>query len=41
VIIEDRLPGGYTLTSTSAYTEEKQNQTQDLFAVDELLLADP
>ena len=35
VIIEDRLPGGYTLTSTSAYTEEKQSQTQDLFAVDE------
>jgi iron complex outermembrane receptor protein len=34
VIIEDRLPGGYTLTSTSAYTDEKQNQTQDLFAVD-------
>jgi iron complex outermembrane receptor protein len=35
VIIEDRLPGGYTLTSTSAYSEEKQNQTQDLFAVNE------
>ena len=35
VTIEDRLPGGYTLTSTSAYTEEKQSQTQDLFAVDE------
>ena len=34
VIIEDRLDGGYTLTSTSAYTDEKQNQTQDLFAVD-------
>lgn len=35
VTIEDRLPGGYTLTSTSAYSEEKQNQTQDLFAVNE------
>ena len=35
VIIEDRLAGGYTLTSTTAYTEEKQNQTQDLFAVDD------
>ena len=35
VIIEDRLGGGYTLTSTTAYTEEKQNQTQDLFAVDD------
>jgi iron complex outermembrane receptor protein len=34
VIIEDRLGGGYTLTSTTAYTDEKQNQTQDLFAVD-------
>jgi iron complex outermembrane recepter protein len=34
VIIEDRLDGGYTLTSTTAYTDEKQNQTQDLFAVD-------
>ena len=35
VIIEGRLPGGYTLTSTSAFSEEKQNQTQDLFAVNE------
>ncbi|MDB6012612.1 MAG: hypothetical protein JWL65_4862 [Gammaproteobacteria bacterium] len=35
VIIEDRLGGGYTLTSTTAYNEEKQNQTQDLFAVDD------
>ena len=35
MIIEDRLGGGYTLTSTTAYTEEKQNQTQDLFAVDD------
>ncbi len=34
VIIEDRLGGGYTLTSTTAYTDEKQNQTQDLFTVD-------
>jgi iron complex outermembrane receptor protein len=34
LIIEDRLGGGYTLTSTTAYTDEKQNQTQDLFAVD-------
>jgi iron complex outermembrane receptor protein len=33
VIIEDRLPGGYTLTSTSAYSQENQSQTQDLFAV--------
>ena len=35
VIIEGRLPGGYILTSTSAFSEEKQNQTQDLFAVNE------
>jgi iron complex outermembrane receptor protein len=33
VIVEDRF-AGYTLTSTTAYTQEKQNQTQDLFAVD-------
>ena len=35
LIIEDRLPGGYTLTSTTAYQNEKQHQVQDLFAVDE------
>jgi iron complex outermembrane recepter protein len=35
LIINDRLPGGYTLTSTSAYTQENQKQIQDLFAVDE------
>ena len=34
VIIEDRLGGGYTLTSTTAYEQENQDQTQDLFAVD-------
>jgi iron complex outermembrane recepter protein len=34
VIIEEHLPGGYTLTSTTAFSEERQNQTQDLFAVD-------
>lgn len=33
--VEDRLAGGYTLTSTTAFSEEKQNQTQDLFAVDD------
>jgi iron complex outermembrane receptor protein len=35
VIVEDRLPGGYTLTSTTAYSQEKQAQTQDLFAVND------
>ncbi len=34
VIVNDRLPGGYTLTATTAFSEERQNQTQDLFAVD-------
>lgn len=33
-IVEYRLPGGYTLTSTSAYQQENQHQIQDLFAVD-------
>jgi iron complex outermembrane recepter protein len=33
-IVEDRLPGGYTLVSTTAFSEERQNQTQDLFTVD-------
>jgi len=32
-ILEYRLPGGYTVTSTSAYEQEDQNQIQDLFAV--------
>jgi iron complex outermembrane recepter protein len=35
VIIEDRLPGGYTLASTTAYQHEDQDQVQDLFAVNE------
>jgi iron complex outermembrane receptor protein len=35
MIINDRLPGGYTLTSTTAYTQENQHQVQDLFAVNE------
>jgi iron complex outermembrane recepter protein len=35
VTVEDRLPGGYTLTSTTAFSEERQDQTQDLFAVDQ------
>jgi iron complex outermembrane receptor protein len=35
VTIEYRLPGDYTLTSTTAFSEEKQHQTQDLFAVDD------
>ncbi len=35
VIIEERLPGGYTLASTTAYQHEDQNQVQDLFAVNE------
>ena len=34
-IINYRLPGGYTLTSTSAYMQENQHQVQDLFAVNE------
>jgi iron complex outermembrane recepter protein len=34
-IINYRLPGGYTLTSTTAYTKENQHQVQDLFAVNE------
>jgi iron complex outermembrane recepter protein len=34
-IIDYRLPSGYTLSSTTAYTEEKQHQVQDLFAVNE------
>src|SRR5271170_4197571 len=34
VSTEYRLPGGYTLSTTAAFSEEKQNQTQDLFAVD-------
>jgi iron complex outermembrane receptor protein len=35
VIIEDRLPGGYALTSTTAYQHEDQHQVQDLFTVAE------
>jgi iron complex outermembrane recepter protein len=35
VIVEDRLPGGYTLTSTTAYQHEDQHQVQDLFTVAE------
>jgi iron complex outermembrane recepter protein len=35
VTVEDRLPAGYTLTSTTAFSEERQDQTQDLFAVDQ------
>ena len=34
-IIDHELPGGYALTSTTAYTREKQHQTQDIFAVNE------
>jgi iron complex outermembrane recepter protein len=34
-IINYRLPGGYTLASTTAYTQENQHQVQDLFAVNE------
>jgi iron complex outermembrane receptor protein len=34
-IIKYRLPGGYTLASTTAYTQENQHQVQDLFAVNE------
>jgi iron complex outermembrane recepter protein len=33
-IIEYRLPGGYTISSTTAYQQEQQRQIQDLFAVD-------
>ena len=35
VIINQRFAGGYTLTSTTAYSQENQHQVQDLFAVDE------
>jgi iron complex outermembrane receptor protein len=35
VIIEQHLPGGYTLSSTTAYQHEDQDQVQDLFAVNE------
>jgi iron complex outermembrane receptor protein len=34
VMANYRLPGGYTLSATAAYSQEDQNQTQDLFAVD-------
>jgi iron complex outermembrane recepter protein len=34
VMANYRLPGGYTLSATAAYSQETQNQTQDLFAVD-------
>jgi iron complex outermembrane receptor protein len=34
VTIRDQLPGGYALVSTTAFSEERQSQTQDLFAVD-------
>ena len=34
-IVNYRLPGGYTLTSTTAYTQENQHEVQDLFAVNE------
>jgi len=34
-IINYRLPGGYSLTSTTAYMQENQHQVQDLFAVNE------
>jgi iron complex outermembrane receptor protein len=33
--IEDRLAGGYTLASTTAYQQERQNNTQDLFVLDD------
>jgi iron complex outermembrane recepter protein len=33
--VEDRLPGGYTLTSITSYSQERQNQVQDLFAVND------
>jgi iron complex outermembrane receptor protein len=35
VIANYHLPEGYTLTATAAYSQEDQNQTQDLFAVDD------
>ncbi|MGA3156717.1 MAG: TonB-dependent receptor [Steroidobacteraceae bacterium] len=35
VILNQRFAGGYTLTSTTAYSQENQHQVQDLFAVDE------
>jgi iron complex outermembrane receptor protein len=34
VIANYHLPGGYTLSATAAYSQEDQNQTQDLFAID-------
>jgi iron complex outermembrane receptor protein len=34
-IINYRLPGGYTVASTTAYTQENQHEVQDLFAVNE------
>ena len=34
-IVDYRLPGGYTLTSTTAHTQENQHQVQDIFAVNE------
>ena len=34
-IINYRLPGGYTMTSTTAHTQENQHQVQDIFAVNE------
>jgi iron complex outermembrane receptor protein len=34
-IINYRLRGGYTLTSTTAYMQENQHEVQDLFAVNE------
>ena len=33
--VEDRLPGGYTLTSITSYSQERQDQVQDLFAVND------
>jgi len=34
VMTNYHLPGGYTLSTTAAFSEEQLNQTQDLFAVD-------
>ena len=34
-IVDYRLPSGYTVTSTTAYMQENQNQVQDIFAVNE------
>ena len=34
-IINYRLPGGYTMTSTTARMQENQHQVQDIFAVNE------